>query len=111
MNESEEVGDKTDKRWWVVNAEQYSFSCVGIFRMCILYVMEAHRQTAYLKTACLFPCMTFSYYKRIFASEEGVKKKKKTVLLIILLLWHFFLCPPVLPRKILVLIEYFFSNV
>lgn len=77
MNESEEVGDKADERWWVVNAEQYSFLCVGIFGVCILYVMEAHRQTVYLKTAYLFPCMTFRYYKRIFAREEGVKKKKE----------------------------------
>lgn len=77
MSESEAVGDKADKTWWIVNTEQYSFLCVGIFGVCILYVMEAHRHTVYLKTAYLFPCcMTFSYFERIFAREEEVKKGK-----------------------------------
>lgn len=37
MSENEEVGDKADKSWWVVNTEQYSFSCVGIFCVYSVY--------------------------------------------------------------------------
>ena len=113
--EDEEVGDRAGKRWlWLFTRSSIHFS-VWEFSIYIYgKVIEGHRQTLFIqRLVIIFLCdMTFSYLVRKESLLEGKKwkKKNKAHLSILLPAWHLFLCPSVVLRKIMVLIEYFFSD-